>query len=180
MPDVRPRRIGVRCPASFVGCRDQGTNGLYSESQYQAATMTRLTIGLILGIAVVQAGRGQQAPPGGEQKQPGAPEARRRFAVGSVKLGKLIVAPKAEIPRLAVLARIRGWVRMEAEIDKSGHVASLHVLSGHPFLIPAAMEAAKQYQYEPTMIRDTPVIVLETIEIEFQNSEPSGRPMPSW
>lgn len=81
--------------------------------------MTRLTIGLILGIAVVQAGRGQQAPPGGEQKQPGAPEARRRFAVGSVKLGKLIVAPKAEIPRLAVLARIRGWVRMEAEIVRS-------------------------------------------------------------
>jgi TonB family protein len=52
-------------------------------------------------------------------------------------------------PPLARTMRIQGTVRLQAAIDLDGSVAALKLISGHPLLVDAAMDAAKQYRYEP-------------------------------
>ena len=51
--------------------------------------------------------------------------------------------------RQARFTRIHGAVRMVAEIDEGGAVASLVIESGHPFPIAAALDAAQRYRYRP-------------------------------
>jgi hypothetical protein len=68
---------------------------------------------------------------------------------------------------------------MEAEIDKEGQVATLRVLTGHPFLVPAALDAAKRYRYKPAMAAlCTPVIALVMIDIEFKTEIDPVVPIP--
>ena len=115
----------------------------------------------VLAIVAWQGGQGQQNPQ------------RRIACCGSVHLGKLLAAPKPELPRLAAIAHVHGPVRIEAVIDTDGTIAKLHVLSGHPFLIAAAMEAAKRYRYEPVTLNGTPVQMVTIITIDFkQEAEP--------
>jgi TonB family C-terminal domain len=64
-------------------------------------------------------------------------------------------------------ARIQGVVRLNAIVDTNGHVQKLCLVSGHPILVPAAMEAAKQYVYEVTEVNHAPVGVVTTIDIRF-------------
>jgi TonB family protein len=49
-------------------------------------------------------------------------------------------------------------VRVEVTIDRNGQVATAKALGGHPLLIPAAVEAAKKWRYEPGPGDDTSVI----------------------
>jgi protein TonB len=70
-------------------------------------------------------------------------------------------------PVLAKQARIQGVVMMEAVISKDGSVDGLHVISGHPFLSQAAIDAVKQWRYRPTMLNGEPVDVITTITVTF-------------
>jgi TonB family protein len=63
--------------------------------------------------------------------------------------------------------RIRGAVRLRAVIGTDGRIRELHVLSGHPLLIPAAMDAVKQWMFAPTLVNGEPVEVESCIEIIF-------------
>jgi protein TonB len=56
---------------------------------------------------------------------------------------------------------------MEAVINKEGAIAELKVVSGHPLLIQAALEAVKQWRYQPTMLNGVPVEVITTIDVNF-------------
>jgi signal transduction histidine kinase len=42
----------------------------------------------------------------------------------------------------------------------SGSVQNLTVVSGHPMLIQAAMDAVKQWRYKPYLLNGEPVLVL--------------------
>jgi outer membrane biosynthesis protein TonB len=46
-------------------------------------------------------------------------------------------------------------------------VADLKFVSGHPLLIQSAMDAARQWQYEPTYLNDVPYPVLLYIRVNF-------------
>jgi TonB family protein len=126
---------------------------------------------VILAIVAWQGGQEQQSQPAGATVQ--------RARTGQPRLGKLLEAPKPEMPPLAAIAHIQGRVEIEAVIDKDGTIAELHVRSGHPFLIPAAMEAAKQYRYQPTMLNGEPVQIFTTIEIDFKTETEPSRPIPA-
>jgi TonB family protein len=43
--------------------------------------------------------------------------------------------------------RIQGVVLIEITVAKSGEPTEIRVLEGHPMLIPATMEAAKQWRF---------------------------------
>ncbi len=86
----------------------------------------------------------------------------------NVRPPRLVFAPPARTPRLALIARIQGAVRMLAEIDEQGAVASLMVQDGHPFLIAAALETARRYRYTPVNINGVPVRIETTVTIEFK------------
>jgi protein TonB len=95
-------------------------------------------------------------------------EAVKRVRVGSgVQAAKLIFAPKPVYPPLAKQARVSGNVHLSAVITTDGRIGRLTVVSGHALLIPAALEAVKQWTYRPTTLNEEPVEVLTEIDVNF-------------
>ena len=86
---------------------------------------------------------------------------------GQVAAAKLISQPKPVYPSLARQARIQGTVRLEAVISKDGAIENLTVVSGHPLLIPAALEAVRQWRYQPMLLNGEPVEVITTVDVNF-------------
>jgi len=84
-----------------------------------------------------------------------------------VALGLLIREVKPEYPPLAQQARIQGIVTLQALIGKDGSVQNLRVISGHPMLVQAAMEAVKQWRYKPYYLNGEPVEVETQINVNF-------------
>jgi periplasmic protein TonB len=62
-------------------------------------------------------------------------------------------------------------VRLEAVIGQNGRISSLQVTSGHPLLVPAALDAVRQWVYLPTLLNGEPVEVLTQIEVHFKLGE---------
>jgi len=86
---------------------------------------------------------------------------------GNVQPPRLISAPPPVYPMLARQARIQGDVVLNAVITKDGNVTDLRVISGHPLLVQAAMDAVRQWKYETTLLNDNPVEVEMTITVHF-------------
>jgi protein TonB len=91
---------------------------------------------------------------------------RIRISQG-VTQGLLIYRIEPTYPPLAQQARIQGVVVMTALIDKGGNVQRLQVVSGHPLLAPAAIEAVKQWRYKPFVLNGQPLEVETTITVNF-------------
>ena len=75
-----------------------------------------------------------------------------------------------EYPVLASEARVQGVVKLSAVIGKDGHVEDLKVISGHPLLIASAMDAVRQWVYQPTYLNSQPVAVQTEIDVNFRQS----------
>jgi len=74
-------------------------------------------------------------------------------------------------PPLAKQARVSGEVHLSAIIGDDGTVKKLEVISGHPLLVPPALEAVKQWVYQPTLINGKPAEVKTEITVTFSLSE---------
>jgi periplasmic protein TonB len=98
---------------------------------------------------------------------PPKPTASRIRQGGSVQAALLINRVQPVYPPLARQTRIAGTVRLHAIISKQGSVESLEVLSGHPLLVRAAMDAVQQWKYKPTLLNGEPVEVDTTIDVIF-------------
>jgi protein TonB len=70
-------------------------------------------------------------------------------------------------PPLARSARISGVVRLIGTIAKDGTIQNLQLVSGHPMLARAAMEAVQQWIYKPTLLNGSAVEVIAPIEVNF-------------
>jgi protein TonB len=70
-------------------------------------------------------------------------------------------------PPLARSARIQGQVVLQAVISKQGVIEILKLLSGHPMLVPAAIEAVRQWRYRPYVLNNEPVEVETQITVNF-------------
>jgi len=88
-----------------------------------------------------------------------------------VQQAKLIRQVKPVYPPLARQARIQGTVRLTAIIARDGTIQELQVVSGHPLLVPAALEAVKQWVYQPTLLNGEPVEVITQIDVNFTLSQ---------
>jgi len=84
-----------------------------------------------------------------------------------VSQGLLLHQVKPSYPPLARQARIQGTVVLQAVIGKDGNIQGLKVVSGHPMLAPAALEAVKQWKYKPYYLNGEPVEVDTTINVNF-------------
>jgi periplasmic protein TonB len=84
-----------------------------------------------------------------------------------VTQGLLIRKVQPNYPPLARQARIQGQVLLAAEISKDGTIENLHLISGHPMLAPAAIEAVKQWKYKPYILNGEPVEVETQITVNF-------------
>jgi len=84
-----------------------------------------------------------------------------------VQAAKLITEATPVYPALARQVRVAGTVRLTAIIGRDGAIRNLQVMSGHPLLTPAALEAVKQWRYQPTLLNDEPVEVITQIDVNF-------------
>ena len=76
--------------------------------------------------------------------------------------GSLIRRVQPVYPPLARSARIQGPVVLAAVIGKDGAMENLRLISGHPMLVPAALQAVSQWRYRPYILNG------EAIEVETQ------------
>jgi len=99
--------------------------------------------------------------------QPAPAVQRVRVSQGVTK-GLLIYRVEPAYPPLAKQARIQGVVVLTAIIGKDGNVQNLQLVSGHPLLAPAAIEAVKQWRYKPFLLNGQPVEVETTVTVNFR------------
>ncbi|HEY7546126.1 MAG TPA: energy transducer TonB, partial [Blastocatellia bacterium] len=86
---------------------------------------------------------------------------------GGVLAGEAIHRETPDYPPLARAARVSGAVVVEIAIDENGDVFSARAVSGHPLLKDAAVEAARQWKFNPTMLEGRAVKVIGTLTFNF-------------
>jgi len=67
----------------------------------------------------------------------------------------------------AVASNVQGQVIIEATIGTDGKVKDARVLRSAPIFEQAALEAVRQWEYEPSLLNGTPVEVLITVVLNF-------------
>ena len=82
-------------------------------------------------------------------------------------------------PPEAQAAGVQGVVIMEATIGVDGKVTDVRVLRSIPLLDQAAMDAARQFEYTPTVIDGVTVPVIMTVTINFTLTQPAAEPGPA-
>ncbi len=120
------------------------------------------SMGALGGLA---GGAGRTAPP------PPKPTVTRTRVGGAVQAAKLVNRVQPLYPPLARQTRISGTVKLHAIIGKDGTVQQLQVVSGHPLLVQAALDAVKQWRYQPTLLNGDPVEVDTEIDVIFSLSQ---------
>lgn len=84
--------------------------------------------------------------------------------------GNLVYKVQPVYPPLARSARIQGSVLLRASISRSGTIENLNVISGHPMLVGAALDAVRQWRYRPYILNDEPVEVETQVTVNFSLS----------
>jgi TonB family protein len=103
----------------------------------------------------------------------GAFERPRTSALNPLRIGGNIKSPakiydvRPVYPPIARQARVTGVVILEVVIDADGNVAEGRVLRSIPLLDQAALDAVKEWRYEPTYLNGAPVPVIMTVTVNF-------------
>ena len=71
-------------------------------------------------------------------------------------------------PDIAKRLHIQGDVLLTALIARDGSVEGLNAVSGHPWLIRAAIDAVSQWRYKPYILNGSPTEVETTIKVTFK------------
>jgi protein TonB len=100
-------------------------------------------------------------------KQPAAPAAPLPVG-GDVKQAKMISPVQPVYPPLAKSQHVSGDVRIDALIDANGHVTTMKIVSGPTLLHQSAMDALKQWKYQPATLDGKPVPMHLTVTIQFR------------
>ena len=88
------------------------------------------------------------------------PPAGTRIKVDDkITAAKIITNMQPVYPPLARQTRISGTVKLHAIISRDGSVQQLDLLSGHPLLVQSALDAVRQWKYQPTLLNGEPVEV---------------------
>ncbi|MBZ5609349.1 MAG: energy transducer TonB [Acidobacteriia bacterium] len=82
-------------------------------------------------------------------------------------MAKLVKRVIPEYPPLARSARVSGTVHLVGIIAKDGAIRNLELVSGHPLLTRAALEAVAQWIFKPTLLNGEPVEVIAPIDVNF-------------
>ncbi|MGA3295631.1 MAG: energy transducer TonB [Candidatus Acidiferrales bacterium] len=104
----------------------------------------------------------------GAPPPPPKPVTPQRITVGgNVQQAKAIDRNPPQYPAIAKAAHVQGTVVLHAIIAKDGTVQQLQLVGGPPLLVNAAMEAVRQWRYQPTLLNGEPVEVDTTIQVVF-------------
>ncbi|HUK24556.1 MAG TPA: TonB family protein [Terriglobales bacterium] len=101
---------------------------------------------------------------------PPPPKLERVKVSQGVTQGLLIHKVEPQYPAIARQARIQGTVVLNAIISRQGQIQNLKVISGSPMLVPAAIQAVKQWRYKPYVLNGNPVEVETSVTVNFNLS----------
>jgi len=120
-------------------------------------------IGGVVGGVLGGTGTSAPAPP------PAPRPVQKIVRVGSgVKPPRQTYSADPVYPPLARETHIWGAVVVDAVIDEHGNVVQARVVSGHPFLMKAALKAVLLWKYEPTTLNGQPVSVELQVQVHFK------------
>ena len=88
--------------------------------------------------------------------------------VESVNDSEIVHKVTPPYPGDAADLHVSGVVKMAVTVGVDGHVRQVKLISGHPLLAPAAMQAARQWVFKPFSNDGRPVRALVRIEIPFR------------
>lgn len=91
----------------------------------------------------------------------------RQPPVSRMMEGYLVHKVQPPYPPMARSARVQGPVVLRAIISKTGTIENLQVLSGHPLLVRAAIDAVSQWRYRPYILNGDPVEVETQVTVNF-------------
>ena len=89
------------------------------------------------------------------------------FRTSTILEGSLIRRVQPVYPPIARAGRIQGPVILQAVISKAGTIEGLQVVSGHPMLAKAALDAVSQWRYRPYILNNEPIEVETQITVNF-------------
>lgn len=124
------------------------------------------------GLPSGSVGGGLPAPPA---PWPAAEGALR--AGGEVRTPVLTRRVNPVYPTEAQAKRVQGVVILEAVVGENGRVRDVRVLRSIPPLDEAAIEAVKQWEYQPTMLNGRAVPVVVTVTVQFTMPRPPALPV---
>jgi TonB family protein len=93
-----------------------------------------------------------------------------------VKRATRCVAP--QLPALGHGLRIHGYVFVDIVIDEKGQVRCIQLVSGHPLLSDAAMQAAKDWTFRPEQQRGKPISFSGHLRFHFSTATPAKKRCP--
>jgi len=94
-----------------------------------------------------------------------------RLVISKLDPGFLLHRVQPLYPRMARLAGVQGPVILRAVISKGGEIHELRVISGHPWLSPAARDAVQHWRYRPYLLNGVAVEVETQVIVNFVLSE---------
>jgi TonB family protein len=97
----------------------------------------------------------------------GAETSKKITVSGGVLQGKAIKKVQPPYPPIAKAARASGPVQVQVTISETGEVIEASVISGHPLLREAALQAARQWLFQPTELSAVPVKVQGILTFNF-------------
>jgi TonB family protein len=116
------------------------------------------------GIATASgSGAGVGEGSGGGEAQGGGVGAGK----GDGLRGKKLYAPEPVYPPIAKAAGAEGSVSVRVLVDEDGNVVAAEAVSGHPLLQSAAVDAAREAKFKPTVVEGKPVKVSGIISYVF-------------
>lgn len=115
------------------------------------------------------AGIGNTGGPGLNENAAPRPNNVRGAAVsGGLLNERAIEKPAPPYPQVARAARASGTVTVQVTVDEQGRVVDAKAVSGHPLLQAAAVAAARQARFRPTLLSGKPVKVTGTLTYDFK------------
>jgi TonB family protein len=112
---------------------------------------------------------GLQDQPGASstQEQPKEQQAPQRIRVQGVALRSLLKRTHPVYPKDLRKQRVQGMVKLGVGISKDGDVIDAKLISGHPGLGQAAIDAVRQWKFKPYLVNGEPVEIQTDIVVNF-------------
>src|SRR5579871_464825 len=118
--------------------------------------MTRILVASLLSLmCFASSAYAQEAPPAPTELSPDSVQAL------------LLKKVPPSYPPLARQAGIQGTVILQIVINKAGDVRDVQLYSGHPLLAPAAIDAVKQWKYQPYTKDGEAIKVMTKVRVNF-------------
>jgi TonB family protein len=132
-------------------------------------TIWFLTLGVGLSLAAQEAAPESKNEPTSQQPPAPQPQAPVRIRVSrGVSQGLIVKKVQPEYPPEAREQRIQGEVVLRVMVSRQGDVSKVSLISGHPLLAPAAMDAVKQWKYQPFLLNGQPLEVDTEVVVNFR------------